>query len=83
MQLIEQGFERVVGDVITAGGSIAVALMARGIGVNLPLSIWFAVVPLVALAMVLPISIGGFGVRENAMSLLLAEQGVPAATGVA
>ncbi|MFN5757850.1 MAG: lysylphosphatidylglycerol synthase transmembrane domain-containing protein, partial [Planctomycetia bacterium] len=42
--------------IVQAGGSIAVAFMARGIGVNLPLSIWFAVVPLIALAMVLPIS---------------------------
>jgi uncharacterized membrane protein YbhN (UPF0104 family) len=69
--------------VVQMGGAIAVAFSSRALGVNEPLSLWFSVVPLVALAMVLPISIGGFGVRENAMSLLLAEQGVPAATGVA
>lgn len=68
---------------VQMGGAIAVAFSSRALGVAEPLSLWFAVVPLVALAMVLPISIGGFGVRENAMSLLLAEQGVPAATGVA
>jgi len=41
------------------------------------------VVPLVALAVVLPISIGGFGVRENAMTFLLGEAGVPSEKAVA
>lgn len=53
------------------------------LGVDQPLSLWFSVVPLVALFMVLPISIGGFGVRENAMTLLLSEQGVPGEKAVA
>lgn len=71
--------------IVQAGGAVGVALLARGLGVNQPLSLWFSVVPLVALAMVLPISIGGFGVRENAMAFLLSEQGVPSdrAIGVA
>ena len=71
--------------VVQAGGAIGVALLARAIGVEQPLSLWFSVVPLVALAMVLPISIGGFGVRENAMIFLLSEEGVPSdrAVGVA
>jgi len=38
---------------------------------------------LVALAMVLPISIGGFGVRENALEFLLRGYGVPSETGIA
>ncbi|MCE9631582.1 MAG: flippase-like domain-containing protein [Planctomycetia bacterium] len=69
--------------VVQMGGAVAVAFSGRALGVDQPLSLWFSVVPLVALAMVLPISIGGFGVRENAMSYLLAEQGVPGAQGVA
>jgi uncharacterized membrane protein YbhN (UPF0104 family) len=69
--------------VVQMGGAIAVALSARAIGVDQPLSLWFSVVPLVALAMVLPISIGGFGVRENAMTFLLSEQGVPTEKAVA
>lgn len=48
----------------------------RALQVEQPLSVWFSVVPLVALAAVLPISIGGFGVRTNAMTFLLVEQGV-------
>jgi uncharacterized membrane protein YbhN (UPF0104 family) len=71
--------------VVQAGGAASVAILARALGVEQPLSVWFSVVPLVALAMVLPISVGGFGVRENATAFLLAEQGVSAdrAVGVA
>lgn len=71
--------------VVQAGGAVSVALSARALGVDQPLSLWFSVVPLVALVMVLPISIGGFGVRENAMTFLLSEEGVPSerAVGVA
>ena len=71
--------------VVQAGGAASVAISARALGVELPLSVWFSVVPLVALAMVLPISVGGFGVRENATAFLLAEYDVSAdrAIGVA
>lgn len=68
---------------VQAGGAVAVALIARGIGVSLPISIWFAVVPLIALAMVLPISISGVGVREGGLAFLLAPSGVPAEQAVA
>jgi uncharacterized membrane protein YbhN (UPF0104 family) len=69
--------------VVQMGGALAVACAGRAVGVVQPLSVWFSVVPLVALWMVLPISIGGFGVREASMAYLLAEQGVPHAQGVA
>ena len=68
---------------VQMGGAIAVALVARAVGVSLPLTAWFSVVPLVALAMVLPISVGGFGVRENALEYLLRGYDVPSETGVA
>jgi uncharacterized membrane protein YbhN (UPF0104 family) len=60
-----------------------VALVARALGVEQPPLVWMSVVPLVALAMVLPISIGGFGVRENALEYLLRGYGVPSETGIA
>jgi len=69
--------------VVQMGGAISVGLMARALGVDQPVSLWFAVVPMVALVMVLPISIGGFGVRENALTFLLSEQGVPGEKAVA
>jgi uncharacterized membrane protein YbhN (UPF0104 family) len=62
--------------IVQIGGAVVVALMARTLQVDLPLQVWFSVVPLVALLMVLPVSIGGFGMRENAMEYLLGEQGV-------
>ena len=61
---------------VQMGGAVVVALMARTLQVDLPLVVWFSVVPLVALLMVLPVSIGGFGMRENAMEILLGKHGV-------
>lgn len=69
--------------VVQMGGSAAVALTARALGVSLPLSVWFAVVPLVALAMVVPLSINGVGVREGTLAFLLAPEGVPTDAAVA
>ncbi|MEX0687319.1 MAG: lysylphosphatidylglycerol synthase transmembrane domain-containing protein, partial [Pirellulales bacterium] len=69
--------------VVQIGGAVAVGFVARALGVVEPLATWFIVVPLVALLMVLPISIGGFGVRENALGFLLRGYGVPTETGVA
>ena len=61
---------------IQMGGSVAVALIAKSLGVSLPLSVWFAVVPLLTLAMVLPISMLGLGIREQGLELLLEPYGV-------
>jgi uncharacterized protein (TIRG00374 family) len=69
--------------VVQLGGVLAVALVARALGVEQPPLVWVTVVPLVALAMVLPISIGGFGVRENTLEYLLRGYGVPSETGIA
>jgi uncharacterized membrane protein YbhN (UPF0104 family) len=68
---------------VQMGGSVAVALIARALEVSLPLSVWFAVVPLVALAMVVPVSINGVGVREGGLALLLKPAGVPTDVAVA
>jgi uncharacterized membrane protein YbhN (UPF0104 family) len=62
--------------IVQIGASVSVALLAQGIGVSLDLGIWFSVVPLISLAMVLPVSINGVGVREGGMALLLAPWGV-------
>jgi uncharacterized membrane protein YbhN (UPF0104 family) len=69
--------------IVQMGGAISVALIARSLGVEKPLQVWFSVVPLIALAMVLPISINGVGVREGGLEMLLAPHGVPAAQAVA
>lgn len=69
--------------VVQIGGTIAVALVARTVRVDPGLQAWFAVAPLVALIETVPISIGGFGVRENAMEYLLSGHGVPGEQGIA
>ena len=69
--------------VVQVGASVSVALMARGIGVTLGLDIWFSVVPLIALAIVLPISINGVGIREGGMVFLLSRWGIAEEQAVA
>lgn len=69
--------------VVQLSGVAAVVLVARSVGVMQPPLVWLMVVPLVALAMVLPISIGGFGVRESAIEYLLSGHGVSSEAGVA
>lgn len=69
--------------IVQMGGALVVGLMARTVGVKLGAVAWFSVVPLVALLTVLPVSIGGFGVRESAMPALLAHYAVPDEQGKA
>jgi uncharacterized membrane protein YbhN (UPF0104 family) len=69
--------------IVQVGASVSVALMARGIGVTLEWITWFSVVPLIALAIVLPISINGVGIREGGMVFLLGRWGVAEEKAVA
>lgn len=71
------------GLIVQIGGVLSVACVGRALGVDVDLHTWFIVVPLVNLTMVLPISIGGVGVREGMLSVLLAPFGVPKETAVA
>lgn len=68
---------------VQMGGALSVSLVARAVGVSQPLSVWFTVVPIVALVIVLPLSFGGFGLRENSLEFLLRGYGVPSETGLA
>ncbi len=68
---------------VQMGGAMVVDAVGKSIGTDLPVSVWFAAVPLVALAMVLPISISGVGIREGGLAVLLAPYGVPAEKSVA
>jgi len=51
--------------------------LARQVGVPTPLAPWFVAWPLSKLIAVLPISLGGIGVREAALVSLLAPYGAP------
>lgn len=59
------------------------ACAGRMIGSDLPVTTLAALAPIVLLAMLLPISVGGWGVRETAAAGLWAALGWPAAEGVA
>lgn len=68
---------------IQISNAVSVSMIARGLGVTLPLSVWCVVVPMVMLAMVVPISINGVGVREGGMAMLLAPHAVASEQAVA
>lgn len=71
------------GMLVQIGGVLGVACIGRSLGLDVALPTWFMAVPLVNLATVLPISIGGVGVREGMLSALLAPAGVPTEKAVA
>jgi uncharacterized membrane protein YbhN (UPF0104 family) len=59
---------------------IAAWWLALGFGLTLSLAQVLAVISMVTLAVVIPVSIGGWGVREAAMVMLLGRLAVPADT---
>jgi uncharacterized membrane protein YbhN (UPF0104 family) len=59
-----------------------VYLLAQSLGLGISLDRFFAVIPLVYMITVLPISLGGLGVREGALVVLLAQFGVAASDAV-
>ncbi len=67
---------------IQSGFILLNAWMAREIGVEIPLAAWFLVWPLSKLAALVPISLGGLGVREATLAALLVPFGISAALGV-
>lgn len=61
----------------------AFAFASAAIGAPLPWHGWLTIVPLVLLTMLIPVSIGGFGLREGAAAALWPLVGYGAAEGVA
>ena len=61
---------------------VAAFLLSRAIGLTLSPVVFFAVIPLVYLATVLPISVGGLGVREGTLVVLLTQFGVASSDAV-
>ena len=60
-------------------GLLVFVLVAKAVGVELSFALAAATTPVVLVAMLIPISIGGLGVREGGFVLLLGEAGVSAA----
>ncbi len=59
-------------------GMGAVALLGRGIGIDMPFPFYMAVLPLVALMTLIPVSFSGIGVREGAFVYFFGLKGVGA-----
>ena len=59
------------------------ALSTAAVGAPMEPGGWFTVIPLVLLTMLVPISIGGFGLREGAAAFLWPLVGLSAASGLA
>jgi glycosyltransferase 2 family protein len=69
---------------VTIGLAIlAFKLVADGVGSRLSLGSWIMIVPPVTLIQLVPISLGGWGVREVALVVALAWFGVPAEAALA
>jgi uncharacterized membrane protein YbhN (UPF0104 family) len=68
--------------VVHAANVVLVWVIGVGMGLHVPLASWGVIVPLVALLTLLPISVGGVGLRETGFIVLLHPLGVSAATAV-
>lgn len=58
------------------------AWLGHAVGAHAPLWAWFTVWPLAKVAGMLPVTLGGLGVRDAALATLLVPFGVPAAFGL-
>jgi uncharacterized protein (TIRG00374 family) len=58
------------------------AVLGKACNIDLPLHVWFFAWPLAKLAAMIPISLGGLGVREMALAALLDRFGVPLSQSV-
>lgn len=58
------------------------AWLGGSLGIEVPLAVWFLAWPLAKAAGLLPVSIGGLGVRDATLAALLVPFGVPAAHGL-
>jgi glycosyltransferase 2 family protein len=66
-----------------AGAVVCVAIIGLGLGLKIDLATYLIVVPLANLVQVLPISVGGWGLRESFYVLALAKLGVPGSDALA
>jgi glycosyltransferase 2 family protein len=65
---------------VQAGNIVLVWLVGLALGAEVPFGYYWVVVPMVTLLTMLPVSVNGMGVRENAMVVFLAPLGVPETT---
>ena len=69
---------------VTTGLTVLAAdLAGQCVNLHLSFSLWLMIVPPVALFQLLPISLGGWGVREAALVVFLGKLGIPGETALA
>ena len=75
----------IVGLSLTIQGGFVLlnAALGAGVGIRVPLAVWFLVWPLAKVVSLLPISLGGLAVREATLAALLVPFGVRPSAGVA
>ena len=67
--------------IFQVGDAVAIYFLAKGIGLDIPVTVFFLLNPFVYLAMVFPISLGGLGVREGVVVAFLSMIGVTSTEG--
>jgi uncharacterized membrane protein YbhN (UPF0104 family) len=66
-----------LGTVYQGIGVLIMAILARGVGIELPFSDWCWIFGLISLAVFIPITVGGIGLREGGLIFLLGNLGLP------
>lgn len=69
--------------VVQAGFVLLNAWIGAEVGIGVPLAAWFVVWPLAKVVALVPVSVGGLGVRDATLGALLVPLGVPMDLGVA
>lgn len=68
--------------IVQAGGIVILWMIGMSLDAQVPGSFYWVLVPLMSLLMLVPISINGWGVRENGMILMLAPFGIADGTAL-
>lgn len=68
---------------VQSASVVQIALMGQSLGLQVPVMGYAVVVPLVSVLTLLPVSVGGIGVREGSLVLLLKPLGVTGAAALA
>lgn len=76
-------FQLLTSLLVVATYLLVFVIAARAIGIDTPLRLLLPLAPLVLLAMLLPVSLSGWGVREAAAAVIWPLADLPAADGVA
>lgn len=71
-----------MGTLIQGGFVLISAFLGTKCGVDLPVAIWFLAWPLAKLSAMLPISMGGLGVREVVLATILSRYAIPYSNSV-